>query len=356
MSDKSDPKSGDAVSFPLDTRPLSERFPDTADDIPFASPQEAEDFMRELLGPLVVDEEPAPPVDVSRLSERQQGEREEAIATGRFDVQEIKTAKPGNELHEDGSRYFTVSFVEGLSFGIKVPPDVADPEPGDRLVTYGKGFGFTVDGYDLRDTALVYRTQEEQEEERQRWLDEREQQKQARWAETKGVLLSEYEALPEGLRKRVDRFVANCPNDWWVEFGGYEMCGLNVAVLIAEQAKLADDPIAAVDAFYTLPWEEQKERVPGCDVADSGNLFGYACMTAKALVEPDLELREKILEWGHGAMVTLTGCEEYGCIAPPDDVFGDPDAVEEEPDDDPSVDREPVEDLTPSDPEQAAEG
>lgn len=62
-----------------------------------------------------------------------------------------------------------------------------------------------------------------------------------------------------------------------------------------EAVKIADalaprDVLPDVDAegllreFYDLPWEEQKQRVPGLDDGHSGNTFGGACALARALI------------------------------------------------------------------------
>jgi hypothetical protein len=72
-----------------------------------------------------------------------------------------------------------------------------------------------------------------------------------------------------------------------------------------------------VQRFQKASYKRQRTLVPDLYDGHSGNSFGMACRLAFLyLTDPLLVIAE------HGAMVPLTGCEDYGCAHPrPADVL-----------------------------------
>lgn len=258
------------------------------------------------------------------LSTEQIIERQQAITEGHF-ADEIIDRVDGP--HGPDNDLYTVSAVDGLTFGgFKVPKGIAPPQVGDPYRLYGVGrggLGAPVGG-DLRGVACWYKTTAEQDQEHAAMLASIQQKRQDDFNENCEKYQEQYEALPDPLKRRVDRYVANCPTEWWVDFGGYELYGLTAAVAIAKLAAGSPDPENAIKVFSELSWAEKGELVPESVLADSGNLHSYALRVASTLVMDDPQ-RDLILEWDHGALTPLTGCDAYGCAAPPAGTFGDDD-------------------------------
>ena len=272
------------------------------------------------------------PLTPEGLTDDQAFDRHRALDAGNFEADTIATVEKGEEV--DGGAYYIITGQRGWTFGRFFVPDHIDPpQTGDPYRTYGT-LGRPVIGGDLRDQPCWFKTQAEQDAEQAAWAADNDAKKTAWYEKNQERLDAEYAALPEGLRKRIDRFVANCPSPlgWWVEYGGYEMSALKAALAIYEAATQADDPDAAVIAFYEMGWGEQVQRVPVLgELGMAGNQFGYACTVARQMLLPDEDERAKVLEWSHGAMVMLTGCEQYGCIAPPEGLFSDDTDTDEPP-------------------------
>ena len=229
----------------------------------------------------------------------------------------IKTVTP------NGDGTWAVTGESGWTFGgFQVPDGVAPPEVGDPYTLYGS-FGRPIYGGDLRGVPCWFKTEAEREAEHQAHVAAIDARNREAYDAASDRLAVDLVALDPALQRRVARFVANCPQDWWVEFGLYEMAGLHAASAIAAAAKTnrPADPESWLTMFRDLGWKDQVELVPEAAGADSGNLFGYACQVASMLCLPDGEYRDLVLEWGHGAMVMLTGCDAYGCVQPPADVI-----------------------------------
>lgn len=260
----------------------------------------------------------------------------------RVDDDIVTEATVNGPPDEDGWQTWTITGEQGWTFGqFRLPPDMDAPAPGDTFTTYG-GFGFPVIGGDLRGEPCWFKTAAEVQAERDAWLAEQGEKKRRAYEENKGEIQATYEALDPDLKVRIDRFVANCPEDWWVEFGGYEMFALDVATKIATAARQSDDPQEAVRYYSELPYGEQTALVPDAEIGQmSGNQFGYSVSVAYWLVAEPSKDRALFLRWGHGAMVPLTGCESYGCKPPTEEElhalsveFGEePEVPEEEPSD-----------------------
>lgn len=262
-------------------------------------------------------------------------------------ITEIKT------YGEDGKTI--VSFtMDGWGFGAPLPEGAEMPKAGDQVVVYGE-IGRPIWGVDINGAPFFFKTTAEREQERQDMLAKMDVDRRERFEANKTQMDTDYDGLPEVLRRRVDRFRAGNPN-FREEFEGYEVAGLKGAVaawrrcmkdafgdeLKAEGVKVptADEREKPTyewsEGSGTLDWENTPENrwlalislstkindynhrleerlVPELAEADSGNLHGFALRMAKWLVEGN----EEALVYSHGAMVPLVGCVKYGCTHEP---------------------------------------
>lgn len=115
----------------------------------------------------------------------------------------------------------------------------------------------------------------------------------------------QYEALPEVFRNRIDRFRSNNPSFRW-EHERYELFVCEEAVDLANHIPNPDE----LKKFFDLPHEEQIKIHPNLSNNHSGNTFGATCSLAYLyLTNPDA------VELGHGALCSLVGCKNYGCVS-----------------------------------------
>lgn len=224
--------------------------------------------------------------------------------------------------HDDG---WTLD-ADGMCFFI---PKVAGivPAAGVTVRYYGRGLGQAVRGVDVGGAEVFYRTEAEQDELHQ-------QQRQADIEKRKATAEAEREntarrvaALPEVMRRRIQKFRDhNADFDW--EFLPYElMCceqavGLAAALLTqytAEAGLVPSEglrlplPVAQpiVMQFAKAEPEAQRAVFPGLDSGHSGNTFGFMTRLALwLLVDPEMAVQE------HGALTPLVGCDDYGCPHP----------------------------------------
>lgn len=180
----------------------------------------------------------------------------------------------------------------------------AIPKVGDTARFYGAGIGSIVRGVFINGKEVFYRTPEEQKEKNQKELIESDKRQKENFEKNRHFLDSDYNALPENFRRRLDRFRANNPDFRW-KFEAYEMVCLRDAVKISNALKTAKD----IQKFSKLNWDRQMALVPKLDEGHSGNTFGFSLRLAY-LNKTMPELVEK----EHGAMCPLVGCKDYGCF------------------------------------------
>lgn len=252
--------------------------------------------------------------DMSPLSSIQAAERDIVIQSGEFWTAKIGKATRGSDV--EGGSLWEVADTDGMTFGGFFLPDGREPPMvGDVYRLYGcgrSGWGGSITGGDLRGVPCWFKSRAELAAAKIADAAKAKDRKAKAWEASRDATLADYAALPEPLRLRVDRFVDNCPVDWWPEFGGYEMAGLKLAVAMADHLAGADDPVAAVKAFMDLDYKEQVAALPAMEQM-SGNLAGYAAQTAIALMGLPDEKSYRFLVESHGAMVPLVGCIDYGC-------------------------------------------
>lgn len=162
------------------------------------------------------------------------------------------------------------------------------PNVGDRMRLYGS-FGHEVEGIQINDAVVFYRDQAQREAHRRRWLEDHDARQRREFALSKPKLDADFDALPDVLKARIQRFRDENP-DFRVKDESYELFVCTEAVKIADSlAGLVGGetptPADVIKAFHDKPWQEQKQLVPALDEGHSGNTFGGACMLARALME-----------------------------------------------------------------------
>lgn len=179
------------------------------------------------------------------------------------------------------------------------------PEPGMDITLYG-GLGHTVKGMDIAGRRVFYLSQEEAEAEHAAMVQQMHADRQQRWeAADRERLLREAADLPAPLPSRVLRLLA-AHADFGPEHLAYELAGLKAAAAIwryAEQSTFG--PYVFIDQFVEMGWAEQIALIPEAAEADSGNLFGWACLMARILIESPKDALDF-----HAAIAPLTGCAE----------------------------------------------
>lgn len=221
-----------------------------------------------------------------------------------FDYCEIAKVEP-----MDGGRY-AITSEQGWAFG----PDCEwpfEPKVGMKYRTYPKGLGHTIRGLVVDGVCIFYRTVEEEKERHRQWCADRDAATKAGFEKNKADLDARYDALPDHFKRRLDKFRTNNPDFRW-RYEPYELMCCEDAVKIASAMEREDVLPGADDkikAFYDLPWDEQKNIVPGLHDGHSGNSFGMAVHLARLyLNDPEDVVRL------HGALAPLVGSEEYGCV------------------------------------------
>jgi len=204
------------------------------------------------------------------------------------------------------------------STSIHCPPLDPPPKIGNTVRLYGRGMGYPVRGILIGEDhpggeglGLInwrtarYQTAAEHEAQFKADLAETKQKRLEEFETTgRAKLDAQYNSLPDHFKRRIDKFRANNP-EFRQEYEGYEMFCCTQAVAFADALKTPE----AVEAFYKLPYNEQRIRVPAMDDGHSGNTFGAACSLAiHYLREPQDVVKM------HGALAPLVGSEEYGCV------------------------------------------
>jgi hypothetical protein len=199
----------------------------------------------------------------------------------------------------------------GFAFDTKYTKGKGAPQVGDEIICHTVQ-GSTVRGVTLRGELLYYKTDEELEQDREKWKEEHQQKKLKEFNRNRLKLNKAYDALPPEFQRRISWFRAHNP-DFRVEFEAYEMSCCTDAALIVETLGTAKQ----VEKFAKASHKKQHEMVPGLYDGHSGNSFGMAVSLARMYVANPLWVIAQ-----HGALTPLVGCEEYGCAHPrPADVI-----------------------------------
>jgi hypothetical protein len=211
-------------------------------------------------------------------------------------LSKVTESESGWEINFDGSSCFFIPKKHGVQ-----------PRKGDKMRMYGKGFGYVIRGVDLNGVEVYYKTDAEHRAETRRELAESDAKRKAAADADREAMDERVAALPDCFQKRIARFRRNNPDFYWKN-EGYEMAACVDAVKIADTLRKQDDPLAALNAFYDLPFAEQAEMVEGLDEGHSGNTFGMACKLAGHYLN-----NERLVFAEHAAISKLIGCKEAGC-------------------------------------------
>jgi len=220
----------------------------------------------------------------------------------------------------------SIKTSDGWSFFINEKWGVT-PRLGDIARFYGRGS--IVRGLDINGVECFYQTKKEQY---QKYLEERiiqEIKKRVEFEENKAAMDERYNNLPELFQRRIDKFRTNNPDFRW-KFESYELfcCEQAVAIFTTFKNRLekeaADIGITLeqykkrhtqrikflFQEFSKMSFERQKEIVSDLDDSHSSNSFGFSLKLAFLYGGDNPEDVVKI----HGALASLVGSEEYGCI------------------------------------------
>lgn len=162
-------------------------------------------------------------------------------AEDKYDDHEIEKV----ESIRDGSEITGYKFDTKDGFGFIVSRDRAgarldevEPEPGQTVRLYGNGFGYPFHGCDVEGEELFWWTPLERDAERVRWLAQHDRKQREQFVESQEQLDADFEALPEPLKARIQRFRDGDPG-FRVTSEGYEMFCCVEAAKFAKAAREA---------------------------------------------------------------------------------------------------------------------
>lgn len=196
--------------------------------------------------------------------------------------------------------------------GFSIPKVNKLAKVGDRVTVYIHG-GSMVSQVDLNGIPVMWKTPWQEDREHKRWVEQDQRRRVREYNKAKPQLEADYAALPPAFQRRIDVFRQYCPEDWSVNYMGYEMVCLRDAV------KLIGIPKTDVDAWYeafrAMKYEPQQEFLAEhgvkLDEGHSGNTFGMMLQLAWRFEHnPDQAFQY------HGALTPLVGCIKYGCPHP----------------------------------------
>lgn len=200
--------------------------------------------------------------------------------------------------------FISISTTSSTGFGLDTKYGVL-PEVGDTITLYTKNYSL-IRGMDLNGVEIFYKTDEDLEFERAKWLFEENERKQKSFAKNQKKMDKQYFKLPKIFQQRIDRFRANNPT-FRVDYESYELFCCEQAVIIAKACKTPE----AVQEFYKKGFDEQIKQVKKISKDHSGNTFGCSVNLAYWYLQ-----EEPIVAKLHGALSPLVGSEAYGDHSP----------------------------------------
>lgn len=153
------------------------------------------------------------------------------------------------------------------------------PKVGQPISIYGR-FGQPVHGVDLGTESVYWMTEKEREADYAVMLAKIDRDRREQYERDREKQNATVEALSPLLKKRMERFRLDRPEEDALE-EGYEIFCCQQAEVIVEICKREMpnlEPSAAIEWFRALPYDLQKKM--GVDDGHSGNTFGGACMLA----------------------------------------------------------------------------
>lgn len=206
---------------------------------------------------------------------------------------------------QEGEKYFDVSTDSSTGFMIEKPVQKV-PQVG-QVVTLYLFQGSRIQGIDLDDEMLFFKTKDDLEVERQAAIVKIEREKKIRkrkfdkeFRNPGSAFNVRLSRLPKVFQQRFRKFF-RLGEDFW-DVAWYELVACEAAVHIA----YACGGWQHIQKFRDLSWEEQNTKIPTLEQGLSGNQIGFACAVAT------LYLRNpKLVPKIRGAMSPLTGSKTY---------------------------------------------
>ena len=189
---------------------------------------------------------------------------------------------------EEGSRW-EVSWDGGISCVLDYDGEI---EVGDTLTMYpGAQLGDRRYGWAINGELVEWATPWERLVRELEWWAQRDRRNREDYERLKPEMDAAYEALPDELKDRIDRFRDADPN-FRMNDERYEMAATGDAPKIAaalqpqiealeisrddDEEEWLDAVAKIFDAFREQPWETSREMVPDLQEGHSGNTFGGA--------------------------------------------------------------------------------
>lgn len=208
-------------------------------------------------------------------------------------ITEVRPGKDGCEIL-CGSTGFWAPRIEGH-----------EPKAGMKARFYGKGFGYSVRGLVIDGEVYFYRSQTQQKSHEAMQVAEYRVAQRKKFEENKQRMDAAYNDLPPEFKRRIDRFRRGCVGFRW-QYEDYELMVCTDAVIIGTTLKSPE----AVEVWRKLDYESQRAQVAFSE-DHSGNSFGCAVMLAYNWLKD-----RGSVEFLHGALTPLVGCDAYGCTHP----------------------------------------
>lgn len=237
-----------------------------------------------------------------------QSERKQRIDQMRYQIVEVERVREASEGKSE------IMWDGGRCCLVEAEPELLSE--GDRVRLFTDGAGSRVHGADWWDgdewRPLHYRSEADFAAQNADGQWQRRCEQAVQFAENREDRDERIEALPQVFQDRLLRFRRNNPN-FRIEYEPYELTCCEEAAAIAEWARSErpDDPLSLIVEAMEAGWERRSEMYEPLHDGHSGNTMGVAWKLAhQYLDDPDL------VEFRHGAMAVLVGCEEYGCPPP----------------------------------------
>ena len=235
----------------------------------------------------------------------------------------------------DFSEGVGLDFEGGTGIFITAPEGSPRIEKGDTIRAYG-GLGFTVHGMSLLKRSMgpggvvldlwipiYYRTKREQEVDHALWIAEHQERQHEEFEKGKAQLDALYDALPDPLKNRIDRFRKEDLDFRWKE-EAYEMASCAEAGRLYKRAMDPEFGVALKAAKIKGPTEEAKKKAQWDWATTDGirdwedtpenrllafdaintKLNGYKYDLMKTLM-PEMSDGHSGNTWGHAVMFAL---------------------------------------------------
>lgn len=185
-----------------------------------------------------------------------------------------------------------------------------EPEVGDTVRYYGRGFGYVVRGIVIEGKGVVrYESKSELAARHEVERATAEQEKQDSLGTERPDRDLRIRELPRGLRLRIEGF-QGAKENWRRDYEPYELFVCEQAAAFAAAFWDGENSVLQLNDWSALPFKKQQEAMPILSDQHSGNTFGMAVQLARLVLLED----DDLVIQAHGAMCPLVGCEDYGCV------------------------------------------